>query len=224
VVRLFASLQLQWKDGSRPLPSRRFHQSRVRALPDECRDTDHRAVGSVGEERDPRIAAEIAGRQRARFAASSLAATRPSVAASRPRPKRGPRNTARQSGTPGCKSRRRWCSEHQDRLSFRSGRRDSNPRRLPWQEGTTAFPVVTRRYKIAKSQQPALPGRSTRFAEVVLLVVLCDVEHHCDGLRPARRACIAPELGVSCPPSVAPGAGVISTAGCDGITEREGSS
>jgi hypothetical protein len=29
------------------------------------------------------------------------------------------------------------------------------------------FPAVTRRYKIAKSQPAALPGRSTRFAEVV---------------------------------------------------------
>ena len=66
--------------------------------------------------------------------------------------------------------------KEQDRLSFRSGRRDSNPRHPPWQEGTTAFPEVTRRYKIAKSQPHALPGRSTRFAEVVLLVVLCDVE------------------------------------------------
>src|SRR5688500_15045497 len=52
------------------------------------------------------------------------------------------------------------------------------PRRLPWQGGTTAFLAVTRRYKIAKSQPQALPGRSTRFAEVVLLVVLRDLEHH----------------------------------------------
>jgi hypothetical protein len=56
-------------------------------------------------------------------------------------------------------------------------------RRPPWQAGTTPFPAVTRRYKIVKSQPAALPERSTRFAEVVLLVVLCDVEH---GERRAR--------------------------------------
>ena len=40
------------------------------------------------------------------------------------------------------------------------------------------FPAVTRRYKIAKSQPQALPGRSTLFAEVVLLVVLRDWKRH----------------------------------------------
>ena len=33
--------------------------------------------------------------------------------------------------------------EQRNRLNFRSGRRDSNPRRPPWQEGKTAFPAVS---------------------------------------------------------------------------------
>src|SRR5688572_19982844 len=115
---------------------------------------------------------------------------------SRPRPSRGLRNTPREGGTPGCESRRRWCSKEQDRLSSRSGRRDSNPRRLPWQEGTTPFPAVTERYKIPKSQPQALPGRSTRYARLVLRVVLRAVEHHLERRAPVTPTCVAPELGV----------------------------
>src|SRR5690606_1413174 len=46
------------------------------------------------------------------------------------------------------------------RVSALSGRRDSNPRRQPWQTRSKAFLAVTRRYKYLKLLDPALLGRS----------------------------------------------------------------
>jgi hypothetical protein len=47
---------------------------------------------------------------------------------------------------------------------LRSGRRDSNPRRQPWQDGKKPFRRVTKRFGISNSSNLALPDDPTRYA------------------------------------------------------------
>jgi hypothetical protein len=62
--------------------------------------------------------------------------------------------------------------------STESGRRDSNPRRQPWQFGRDPFQPVPSRYESLEKRYQACVGRPSRYDQVVLQVVLGEREHH----------------------------------------------